>query len=184
MTTTTPRRSAKRRSWIPYTVTGFVAVAILGGGIAVAASGGSAPSGGPVRTGELSSMGMPVIETPGTASGTVTAAGLTAEPAAWAMGVVPLNVAVRPTWTLHNTGTDAITLGEPHAEVIEGCCPGVFSLPDGNVLAAGGKTRLSFELSMHPGMDGRHDMAIHVPVERADGTSDTLTVTVTGDFHD
>ena len=63
MTTPTPRRSAKRRSWIPYAVTGFVAVAVLGGGIAFAAGGG-APSGGPVRTGELSAMGMPVIETP------------------------------------------------------------------------------------------------------------------------
>ena len=41
MTTTTPRRSAKRRSWIPYTVTGFVAVAVLGGGIAFAAGGGA-----------------------------------------------------------------------------------------------------------------------------------------------
>lgn len=41
---------------------------------------------------------------------------------------------------------------------------------------------LTFELSMHPGMDGPHDMALDVPVTHANGTTDTLDVTVTGNF--
>lgn len=45
-------------------------------------------------------------------------------------------------------------------------------------------TELTFELSMHPGMDGAHDMTIHVPVQYADGSSSVLDLAVTGDFRD
>ena len=54
-------------------------------------------AGGHVRTGEMNLVGMPVIETPGTSTGTVTAAAVTASSASWALGKVPLNMAVRPT---------------------------------------------------------------------------------------
>ncbi len=43
---------------------------------------------------------------------------------------------------------------------------------------------LTFELSMHPGMDGPHDMTIHVPVQYTDGTNSVLDLAVTGDFRD
>jgi hypothetical protein len=42
---------------------------------------------------------------------------------------------------------------------------------------------LSFELSMHTGMDGWHDIAVHVPVQ-AEGAEDVLTLGVRGDFRD
>jgi hypothetical protein len=35
---------------------------------------------------------------------------------------------------------------------------------------------------MHPGMDGAHDMTVHVPVQHADGSTDTLTLGVLGNF--
>ena len=34
-----------------------------------------------------------------------------------------------------------------------------------------------------PGMDGPHDMTLHVPVLHTDGTTDTLDLAVTGNFH-
>jgi hypothetical protein len=34
---------------------------------------------------------------------------------------------------------------------------------------------------MHPGMDGPHDLAVHVPVQSATG-ADHLTLDVVGDF--
>ena len=154
-------------------VTGVIAVAVAIGGNSTATVR---------RTGQINTMGMPIIENPGTASGTASAAGVTAEPEAWALGRIPLNMAVRPTWLLRNTGTDEITIGQPHAEVRQGCCPGPFTIDGPNTLAPGAASRISFELSMHPGMDGWHDMAIHVPVRHADGTNDNLTLGVTGDF--
>ncbi len=44
------------------------------------------------------------------------------------MGSVPLNVTVTPEWILTNDGTKSIVLGEPHASVVEGCCPGPLTL--------------------------------------------------------
>ncbi|WP_370325127.1 hypothetical protein, partial [Euzebya sp.] len=60
------------------------------------------------------------------------------------------------------------------------CCPGPLTL-DTTALAPGETTTLTFELSMHPGMDGPHDLAVHVPITTADGT-EQLTVDVVGDF--
>ena len=37
---------------------------------------------------------------------------------------------------------------------------------------------------MHPGMDGTHDMTLHVPVQHADGTNSTMNLAVTGDLRD
>src|SRR3546814_9304333 len=55
-------------------------------------------------------------ETPGSGAGTAEAAGVVVEDARWQLGQVPLNVAVRPTWTLRNTGDRPVTLGEPRSE--------------------------------------------------------------------
>ncbi len=161
------------------------AVLVVAAGVAIAsaASGGS-PDPTYARTGEINAMGMPVIETPGTASGTAAVNGITATPSTWALGRVPLNVAVRPTWTIQNDATDEVTIGEPHAQVNEGCCPGAFTLQGSDTLTPGSEAELTFELSMHPGMDGAHDMTVHVPIQRADGTTDTLTLNVAGNFRD
>lgn len=162
----------------------------------IAASGsrdGAAPVGGtgPSRelasvadlapTGEVNEMGFPVVEVPGYASGSASAAGVTVQGASWSLGRVPLNVAVRPFWTLTNTGAELVRLGEPKAEVRAGCCPGPFAL-GARTLAPGESTVLTFELAMHEGMDGWHDMGVYVPIETASGDKAWLELGVTGDF--
>lgn len=99
--------------------------------------------------------------------------------ASWELGTVPLDVAVRPTWTLHNIGTEPV-VGEPHPEVREGRCPGAFSI-DTITIQPGATATLGFELSMHAGMDGWHDIAVHVPL-RSGTTDHVLELDVTGDF--
>jgi hypothetical protein len=133
-------------------------------------------------TGEVSSMGLPVVETPGYASGVAELGGVSVQGANWEMGRVPLNVAVLPFWTLTNTGSFEITLGEPEVDIRAGCCPGPFAMGS-NTLAPGGSTVLTFELAMHDGMDGWHDISVYVPVQ---GGSDqgSLELNVTGDFRD
>ena len=131
-------------------------------------------------TGELNAMGMPVIATPGQPAGTASAAGVEVAGANWQLGRVPLNVAVRPSWTLRNTGAEPVVIGEPRAEVRQGCCPGPFTIGTTR-LAPGEQTELTFELSMHPGMDGPHDLGVHVPVTGPAGT-DHLVLAVAGDF--
>ena len=117
--------------------------------------------------------------TPGfAASGTATTGGVSVTGSEIAMGAVPLNVTVTPTWTLTNTGTSTVVLGEPHASVNEGCCPGPLTL-DQIELVPGASTTLTFPLQMHPGMDGPHDFDIHIPV---DGPDTVLTLGVTGTF--
>ena len=131
-------------------------------------------------TGEVNDMGLPVYETPGYASGTAQAGGITVQGSDWAMGQVPLDIAVRPFWTLTNTGTSEIRLGEPEAQIREGCCPGPFALGTDR-LAPGESTVLTFELAMHEGMDGWHDMGVYVPIEGG-GDQQWLELNVTGDF--
>lgn len=131
-------------------------------------------------TGERNSMGLPVVATPGSPAGAASAGGIDVTGANWDLGRVPLNVAVRPQWTLHNTSRAAVTLGEPKPEVRKGCCPGPLVLGT-RTLPPGESTTLTFELSMHPGMEGPHDLGVHLPVTGAAGT-EHLVLGVTGDF--
>lgn len=188
MSSTSRSRSRPRRRSLlnPWSVAAAVTVLALSIALAVAVrndtSSNRSQRAAVVRTGEQNAMGMPVIETPGTASGSASAGTVEVVAANWALGTVPLNTAVRPTWLLRNTGTEAVTIGEPHPEIRKGCCPGPFTIGDRTV-PPGGETTLSFELSMHPGMDGWHDIAVHVPVQ-AEGRQETLTLGVTGDFRE
>jgi len=197
MATQTKERSNKR-SGSDLAVIGAVIAAVLfvvgvtvalvssgesGGSTAVGGSGQLAASADPTSlapTGEINAMGLPVYETPGYASGSAQAGDITVQGADWAMGQVPLDIAVRPFWTLTNTGTTEVRLGEPEAQVREGCCPGPFALGT-STLAPGESTVLTFELSMHEGMDGWHDMGVYVPIEGSSG-QDFLELNVTGDF--
>ena len=177
------RRQAKRR-------TSLVSVAVVVGVLATAAvattlvRGDSAErvaSDAFVRTGAMNSMGLPVIETPGRVSGFARAGGAEVSGAFWAMGDVPLLAAVLPSWTIVNTSSHPVRLGEPHPEVRQGCCPGPFTFGERS-LAPGASTTLTFELAMHPGMDGWHDIAVHVPVTSS-AAEVILELGVTGDFH-
>ena len=176
------RQRGHRRNWLFAAAATAAIIGLAGFAIASAGSGDS-PTANDSVTVETNTMGMPIIATPGTAIGTVSANGITAEPATWALGQVPLNVAVRPNWTFTNTGSDTVTLGEPHVQINQGCCPGALTYEGSTILAPGAETDLTFELSMHPGMDGAHDMTLHVPVTHGDGSTNTVAVTVTGDFH-
>jgi hypothetical protein len=186
MSNTTRRRAERRRTthrhWLA--VVGFAAV-IAGVTLAAAVDSEEAPASASIaRTGETNSMGMPVIETTGAASGTATTDGVAATPQRWMLGHVPLNVAVRPTWELLNTDDHAITLGAPHVQINAGCCPGELTYSGSPTLDPDQTTQLTFELSMHPGMDGPHDMTLHVPVQHVNGSASMLELAVTGDFSD
>lgn len=123
-------------------------------------------------------MGGAMIDTPGRSAGIAQAGGITVEGALIEMGRVPLMKTVNPTWTLHNTTDGTVTLGEPKATVVTGCCPGPLSL-DTRTVPPGGHATLAFPLQMHPGMDGPHDFALTVPVGPE---GDPLVLGVTGDF--
>lgn len=112
------------------------------------------------------------------ATGVAALSGLEVQGAEIALGHVPLNVTVVPEWTITNTGDETVVLGDPHASVVEGCCPGPLELT-ATSLAPGEAAQLTFPLQMHPGMDGPHDFDIHLPLAEGD---DYLTLGVTGDF--
>ena len=136
----------------------------------------------PVPTGEFNAMGMPVIETPGSGTDPISVGAVYVDHGTWELGTVPLNTAVRPEWHLRNTGDEPVVIGEPQPEVRQGCCPGPIALST-RTIPPGGDATLAFELSMHPGMDGWHDIAIHIPVSI--GSDDQIvTLGVTGDFRD
>ena len=181
------RRSGSNRAPIGVIAAAIVLIAAVAGVLVAASAGGStgtADGSGTdavalAPTGEVNAMGLPVYETPGYASGTASAGGVTVQGSDWEMGHVPLDIAVRPFWTITNTGSARVTLGEPRAQVREGCCPGPLVLGT-STLAPGESTVLTFELSMHEGMDGWHDMGVYVPILGAGDR--VLELNVTGDF--
>lgn len=97
-----------------------------------------------------------------------------------ALGHVPLDKTVEPSWRLTNTTSWPVVLGEPHAEAVDGCCPGPLQLGK-TMLLPGESTSLVFPLQMHAGMDGTHDFTIHVPVE-AQGQNGVMELRTTGHF--
>lgn len=158
-----------------------VAIGLIVVGVGGLDEGGPAATGRALaRTGEINAMGVPVVETPGSASGRASASGVEVRGALYDLGTVPLDVAVRPQWTLVNNSNREVALGEPTPEVVDGCCPGPFELGTTR-LAPGASTTLTFELAMHAGMDGWHDIAVHLPLGTASG-EDVLDLRVVGDF--
>jgi hypothetical protein len=146
--------------------------------VAAAGHGGELPPGYRL-TGEMSPMGGPVIETPGTRSGEASAGGVVVTDGSdIAMGHVPLAYAVNPTWHLRNAGDQPVTLGTPKVTVVKGCCPAEPIL-GATALAPGEETTLEFPTQMHPGMDGDHLFRLAIPVS---GAAEPLVVSVAGDF--
>jgi hypothetical protein len=180
-----PRGTRRRRIGLA-AASAFVATAAVTG--IVMASQDDDPTdasgavGETVLTGEVNAMGMPVIETPGSGTNPISVGAVVVDHGTWELGTVPLNTAVRPEWHLRNTGDEAVVIGEPRPEVRQGCCPGLIALST-RTIPPGGEATLAFELSMHPGMDGWHDIAIHVPIS-AGPDDQILTLDVTGDFRD
>ena len=172
MTNTTTRRAERQRAHRNHWILGIGTLTVVAV-ITVFALTSGGPSAGTTatRTGETNSMGMPIIATPGAGSGVAEIDGVTGTPSLWALGRVALNVAVQPTWKLDNSGSQAVTLG-------------TLTYNGATTLQPDQSTELTFELSMHPGMDGAHDMTLHVPVQYADGTTSVLDLAVTGDFRD
>lgn len=145
---------------------GLVAVAVLA--IAVSTTKGEKPP--TERPSE------PAVER----SGEAAVLGVEVDAQLVALGHVPLNTTVTPTWTLTNRSDQEVTFGKPHAEVVEGCCPGPLEYGT-KTLAPGQSTDLTFPLQMHEGMDGPHEFAVHVPV-MSGGDEALLTLATTGDF--
>jgi hypothetical protein len=79
--------------------------------------------------------------------------------------------------TVTNAGTGMLSFSEkPYIQVLEGCCP-----PDLSVgrmtLGPGESTQVtSAEFYMHPGMDGKHNYAVHLKTN--DPTQPDLVVNV------
>ncbi len=118
----------------------------------------SSPRSTAARTGEINSMGMPIIATPGEATGVAEGDGVTATPSRWALGTVPLDVAVLPNWRLQNIGTELVTLGQPHVQINEGCCPGALTYTGPTTLEPDEATELTFEPDAPPAWtESRHD---------------------------
>lgn len=113
-------------------------------------------------------------------SGDASALGIKADAETVALGHVPLNTTVEPSWVLVNESGSEVTFGEAHAEVVEGCCPGPLQL-GAQTLSPGGSTELTFPLQMHPGMDGAHDFNIHLPIHQG-GREAILELRTTGHF--
>lgn len=175
------RAADRRRTAIAVGI--VVAMTVVGTVFALSRSDAPPSTSGAVlaKTGEINGMGLPVVETPGRATGDASAEGVHVTGAEWELGTVPLMVAVRPSWTLTNTSDRPVEIGKPSAVVREGCCPGPFTGGQ-MLLRPGGSTDITFELSMHPGMDGWHDMGVYVPVTSRSGQQQTLELGVTGDF--
>ncbi len=152
-----------RRDFVTAAVAVGAGVLVLTGVLAGAGSGAEIPA--PVNQSIV--------------TGVVNQAGLIVEGSLIDLGVVPLDTTVTPTWTITNAGTQTVSLGEAHASVIEGCCPGPLMYSD-SVLEPGESVSLTFPLQMHAGMDGPHDFDVHVPY--GDGPDDYLTLKVLGDF--
>jgi len=116
----------------------------------------------------------------GSSSGSESVLGVSSDVSLIELGRVPLDQTVEPTWTLTNSSDRAVRLGEAHAEVLEGCCPGPLEFTKTS-LKPGETAQLVFPLQMHEGMDGPHDFDVHVPISSG-GQEELMTLKVTGDF--
>jgi hypothetical protein len=160
----TPTGGLRRRDVVTATIA-------LGVGVLVAAGVWVGSSPGSERAATVESEAFVI--------GMVEQGGLVVEGTVIDLGTVPLDITVTPTWMITNTGSERVVLGEAHASVIEGCCPGPLTYSD-PVLEPGEATTLAFPLQMHAGMDGPHDFDVHVPY--GDGADDYLTLKVVGNF--
>lgn len=179
------RAVAERRLVLLTRVTGIVvallAIALVVS-IAVDPRPGVAPSGGDLPL--PNPMGGPAEHAPAATGDAVGFGGLEVVAPDVAMGEVPLDVTVVPTWEVHNPTAQPLRFAVGQPQVHEGCCPGPVVVDEQTLrpgdtvtVAPGDRALVQLPLQMHPGMDGPHHLS--VPLEAA---GDQTDLHVTGDF--
>jgi hypothetical protein len=76
-------------------------------------------------------------------------------------GDLVVNQFVTSTFEIQNVGDETLVLLSPWVEVHEGCCPPVAEISKQQLLP-GEIATVSMRYTMHEGMDGEHDLRIHL----------------------
>jgi hypothetical protein len=76
-------------------------------------------------------------------------------------GDLVVNRFVTSTFEIQNVGDETLVLLSPWVEVHEGCCPPQAEISK-QQLRPGEIATVSMRYTMHPGMDGQHDLRIHL----------------------
>ena len=76
-------------------------------------------------------------------------------------GDLIVNRFVTSTFEIQNVGDETLVLLSPWVQVHEGCCPPQAEISK-QQLRPGETATVSMRYTMHPGMDGHHDLRIHV----------------------
>jgi hypothetical protein len=76
-------------------------------------------------------------------------------------GDLAVNRFITSTFEIQNVGDETLVLLSPWVEVHEGCCPPQAEISK-QQLRPGETATVSMRYTMHPGMDGQHDLRIHL----------------------